>query len=93
VTPSDTQIGAVFLLNFILFATYDTLPLVNSPLLQRMTQVLTVIMVSHLFLNLKMYAMREYSSFSDDSVVGTDERIYLEPITIDTTLDIHLAHE
>jgi hypothetical protein len=63
-----------------------------------MTQVLTVIMVSHLFLNLKIYAMRQHSSFSDEtfsieSDVGTSERIYLGPITVDTTLDIPIAHE
>lgn len=89
----DTLLGAVFLLNLILFATYDTLPVVNSPLLQRMTQVLMVIMVSHLFLNLKVHAMREHSSFYNDFVVSNNERIFLDPITLDTTLDIHVAHE
>ena len=93
ITPSDTLLGAVFFLNFVLFATYDTLPLVNSPLLQRMTQVLMVIMVSHLFLNLKVHAMREHSSLSTEFVVSTDERIFLDPISLDTTLDIHVAHE
>ncbi len=58
-----------------------------------MTQVLMVIMVSHLFLNLKMHAMREHSSESDEFVVSTNERIFLDPITLDTTLDVHATHE
>lgn len=58
-----------------------------------MTQVLMVIMVSHLFLNLKVHAMREHSSFYNDFVVSNNERIFLDPITLDTTLDIHVAHE
>ena len=52
-----------------------------------------VIMVSHLFLNLKMHAMRGHSSFSTEVVVSTNERIFLDPITLDTTLDIHVSHE
>jgi len=83
---------AVLFLNFVLFATYDTLPLVNSPLLQRMTQVLTVIMVSHLFLNLKMHAMRENLS-QQSEVVSSGGRMYLDLIGLDNTLVIDIAHE
>ena len=92
ITPSEFIPGAVLFLNFVLFATYDTLPLVNSPLLQRMTQVLTVIMVSHMFLNLKVHVMREDVSLHNE-VVSSSGRMYPDPISLDNTLYIHTMRE
>jgi len=89
-TLSDTLLGAVLFLNFILFATYDTLPLVNSPLLQRMTQVLTVVMVSHLFLNLKLHAMRDNSSLYNEVVISSGGRVHVEQISLNS-MDVSIA--
>jgi hypothetical protein len=66
--------------------------MVNSPLLQRTTQVLTVIMVSHLFLNLKMHTMREDLSRCSEVVSSSGGRMHMGPISLDTTLDTHVAH-
>ena len=75
----------VFGLNISLLITFLTVNCALQLIFQRMTQVLTVVMISHMYLNLKSNSGRQRRKESDDTALD-EENTYQAPARLDSWL-------
>jgi len=80
----------VLTLNVAMVVTFATLPCALQLLLQRQTQVLTVVMISHMFLNLKGRDLHEVKDAESRGTRSNTRGMHSEPLETAISLDIRV---